>query len=212
MHVPIFLVLVSSAAVAATVLVPDLSDLILVAGPAWLASLWVLGRDWRSGRRRRHPPQGHEAGGSAARPVVIVDGSNVLYWNGGEPLLDPLREVVAQLKRAGYRPGVVLDANAGHVLEGRYRHDGHFAQALGLPRDRVMVVDKGVQADEVILQAARDYRARIVSNDRFRDRAARFPDLNRSDVLVRGGYRAGRLWLDLKPEADARGAAEPQPA
>jgi hypothetical protein len=61
----------------------------------------------------------------------------------------------------------------------------------------VMVVAKGVQADGFILQSARDLQARIVSNDRFRDWQDTFPEVASAGYLVQGGYREGRLWLDL---------------
>ncbi len=40
----------------------------------------------------------------------------------------------------------------------------------------------------------------VITNDRFRDWAYTFPEVRRKGHLVRGGYRAGALWLDL-PEA-----------
>jgi hypothetical protein len=36
-----------------------------------------------------------------------------------------------------------------------------------------------------------------VTNDRFRDWAEDFPDVAATAALIRGGYREGRLWLDL---------------
>jgi hypothetical protein len=191
MRTPIVLFVLCSAAFGSALLLLGLSDIVLVAGPAWLASLLILARAWRAGR-------------AGAAPVVIVDGSNVMYWDGGTPTLAAVGEVVALLTRSGYRPGVVFDANAGHLLEGRYRHDGAFARKLGLPRDRVMVVDRGTPADTVILAAARDLDARVVSNDRYRDWAQRHPEIGRPGFLIRGGFSEGRIWLDLAPEDDAR--------
>lgn len=186
MLVPFLLFLLSLAGVAAAFALPGLSDLMLIAGPSCLASLWLVFRGLR------------------ARPVedpawIVIDGSNVMHWGGDGPRIETLNEVLRQLERLGYTPGVVFDANAGHLLEGRYRHDGAFARRLHLPCDRVMVVDRGTPADPVILEAARDMNARVVTNDRYRDWATRFPEVRRSGFLVQGGFRKKRLWLDIGP-------------
>ena len=167
----------------------------MIAGPSCLASLWLLFRAWR------------------ARPVadpawIVIDGSNVMHWGGDTPRIEPVREVVRHLKGLGFTPGVIFDANAGYLLEGRYCHDHVFGKMLGLPTDRVMVVDKGNPADPIILREAQDLKARVVTNDRYRDWVERFPDIRSPGFLVRGGYRKGRLWLDLDEEPEA---AHPAP-
>lgn len=195
MIVPGLLVLVSAASLVAALVLPGLSDLVLVAGPALLASLIVLIlRLLRPPARPR--PQSTTPAPAPARAYVVVDGSNVMHWKDNTPSLETLREVVAALQKLGYTPGIVFDANAGYKLEGRYRHDGALARALHLPEDRIMVVPKGTQADELILAAARDLDARIVSNDRFRDRAEGHPEVLQPGHLIRGGYRDGKLWLE----------------
>lgn len=130
------------------------------------------------------------------RRHVVVDGSNVMHWRDNTPDLEVLRAVVAELKRRGYTPGVVFDANAGYKLMGRYRHDGAMARLLGLPEDQVMVVPKGQVADGWILAAARDLGAPVVTNDRYRDWAEAHPEVTGPGYLIRGGYREGRLWLE----------------
>jgi hypothetical protein len=92
---------------------------------------------------------------------------------------------------------VVFDANAGHKLTGRYKHDHALGKLLGLPEARVMVVDKGTPADPTILAAARDLGARVVTNDRYRDWAETHPEVASAGHLIRGGYRDGHLWLDM---------------
>jgi hypothetical protein len=109
------------------------------------------------------------------RPPLIVDGSNVMHWKDETPSLDTLREVVQRLQDLGFAPGVVFDANAGYKLGGRYVGDRGFGRLLGLPDDHILVVPKGSPADPLVLTAARDMNARIVSNDRFRDWAADYP-------------------------------------
>lgn len=197
MIAPFLLLLLSLAGILAAFAMPDLSGLVLVAGPSLLASLFLLLRGYLRHRpAARHPP------GS----LIVVDGSNAMHWKDGTPSLDTLREVVDHIAGLGHVPGVVFDANAGHLLTGRYQHHAAMGRMLGLPEDRVMVVDKGAPADPTILAAARVLGARIVTNDRYRDWEAAHPELREPGYLIRGGYRAGRLWLDLEQRP-----AQPRP-
>lgn len=187
MRVPFLLFFVSLAGIAAALLVPGLSDLMLVTGPMLLASLWLLIRARRAAR--------------ADRPHIVVDGSNVLYWQDNTPRIETVREVIDHLKALGYAPGVVFDANAGHLVAGKYQHDHALGRQVGLPPDRVLVVAKGTPADPTILMAARDLGARVVTNDRYRDWADQHPQVLQPGFLVRGGYRDGRLWTELDSTA-----------
>ena len=120
-----------------------------------------------------------------------------MHWKDGVPQLETVRKVLFCLQRNGYSPGVIFDANAGYLISGSYMHDGHLAKALGLPRDRVMVVPKGTPADPAILMAARDLGARIVSNDRYRDWEVDHPEISQPGYLIRGAFRGGQVSLDL---------------
>ena len=133
----------------------------------------------------------------ARAPEVVLDGSNVMHWGGDGASLDTVRAVLAEVERLGMRAGVVFDANAGWKLVGRYVDDAEMARLLGLPRSRVLVVPKGTSADPTILQAARDRRARVVTNDRFRDWAGDFPEVARPGHLLRGRVRGGTVALRL---------------
>jgi rRNA-processing protein FCF1 len=185
MNAPLILIALSLTALTATLILPDLSDFVLIAGPALIASLVLLLRATRKPSRRSTPVH------------VIVDGSNVMYWKDKTPQLQTLILVLRDLETRGFTPGVVFDANAGYLLEGRYRHHQAFSKRLGLAEDRVMVVDKGDPADRLILTAARDMQARVVSNDRFRDWADDFPEVTTPGFLIKGGFRDGIPWLDL---------------
>ncbi|VDC28058.1 NYN domain-containing protein [Pseudogemmobacter humi] len=138
------------------------------------------------------------------RPLAVLDGSNVMHWKDGKPRLETLAEVLRHVEARGYDAGIIFDANAGHLLAGRYMHDHHFRKALNLRGDRVMVVPKGQQADPFLLRYASANRAVIVSNDRFRDRIADHPDLAQPGRIIRGGWRDGALWLDLPQNAQGR--------
>ena len=118
-----------------------------------------------------------------------------MHWREGSPDISTVKSVVAQVRKVGYVPGVVFDANAGWKLFGRYMHDGDFARLLGLEKRQVLVVGKGTQADPFLLKTARDFGARIVTNDRFRDWAQDFPEVLDQGFLIRGGWREGMVWL-----------------
>jgi hypothetical protein len=141
--------------------------------------------------RRRSP-----AADTSDESWVLVDGSNVMHWQDQRPSLDPVKAVVAQLSAQGHVAGVVFDANAGWKLMDRYLHDGDFARLLGLESRQVLVVPKGTQADPFLLETAREFGARIVTNDRFRDWADAHPEVQEPGFLIRGGMRDGAVWLE----------------
>ncbi len=173
--------------------VPGMSDFILIAAPAALASLYLF---LRSVARRDAAPSGPQDPKDPPK-FIVVDGSNVMHWKDETPQLATLIEVLTYLQHQGYSPGVVFDANAGYKISGRYQHDRALGKLLGLEEDRVMVVPKGTPADPLVLAAARDLSARIVTNDRYRDWATDHPEVNTPGHLIRGGYREGKLWLDM---------------
>ena len=202
MRTPIILLLLSAAAFAALFVGvgPVLTLPLAVACLSGIASLILL----LSAVLRRPPveesgvivPKRGRRKGRGRRQQVVIDGSNVMYWNGETPRLSTLKEVVRMAEAQGFQPGVIFDANAGYKLCDRYLSDRDFAKLLKLPGDRVLVVDKGEPADPMILSAARDAGATVISNDRFRDWAQDFPEVETAGHLVPGGYLDGQLWLD----------------
>ncbi|GAB1364867.1 hypothetical protein MASR1M32_41030 [Rhodobacter sp.] len=144
----------------------------------------------RSGGTRRTLPR-------AKRPLAVIDGSNIMHWQDNAPGFAPISQVVHLLERHGYRTGVIFDANAGYKLAGRFLNDAEFGRHLGIGKDNVMVVPKGTQADPYLLRYATETKAIVVSNDRFRDWLADYPDLASPGRIVRGGMREGQVWLDL---------------
>lgn len=134
-----------------------------------------------------------------ARQHVIVDGSNVLFWNGGAPALETVDAVVKDLAERGFVPGVIFDANVGYKIGNRYQDDAELARRLRLPDNRVLVVPRGTIADTAILTAARKIKAKVVTNDRYRDWAQDFPEVGEPGFLIRGGVREGRVELEITP-------------
>jgi Zc3h12a-like ribonuclease protein len=193
----VFLFLVFAASLAgvfAAFFVPGWADYLLISAPCAAASLFLLLR-----RLLARPKMARQG----AEKWVIIDGSNIMHWKDGTPQIDTVRAVLRVLKDRGYTPGVIFDANAGYLLSGHYRHDGSFGKALGLPRDRVMVVPKGTPADPYILTAARDLGAVIVTNDQFRDWADHYTEIQQPGYLIKGGFRADKIWLNLPAESVA---------
>lgn len=213
MIVPLFLCLAAMVGLALAVVLPGLQDFVMLAGPMLAASVWLLlrarlvrgaaarGTAFSPATQQAMPTGPPRRGVFARRQAppkyVVVDGSNVMHWKDNVPQIESVRAVVEKLTAAGYAPGVVFDANAGHKLMGKYKHDHAFGKLLGLPHERVMVVAKGTPADPVILASARDLGARIVSNDRFRDWAETHPEVTTPGHVIAGGYRDGQVWLDM---------------
>ena len=78
---------------------------------------------------------------------------------------------------------------------GKFLGERDLSRLLSLPRDQILVVPKGTQADPFLLETARDLKARIVTNDRYRDWTDRFPDVAQPSTLITGEMRDGRVWL-----------------
>ena len=172
---------------------------------------WLTRLASRGSSHRRRGPKPSRRRDSTRSPSpralpnpILVDGSNVMHWKDETPQILAVQSVVEMLKRRGFTPGVVFDANAGYKLTGRYMNERDFALLLTLPADQVFVVPKGTPADPYLLSAARDFGARVVTRDRFRDWAEAHPEVKEPGFLVRGGYRdSGEFWLDeaLQPTA-----------
>ncbi len=118
-----------------------------------------------------------------------------MHWREGAPDIGTVVVVVTRLIQLGFAPGVVFDANAGWKLQGRYLNEETFGRLLGLPKRQILVVAKGTQADSFLLETAREFSAKIVTNDRFRDWASDFPEVLEPGFLIRGGMRKGEVWL-----------------
>jgi Zc3h12a-like Ribonuclease NYN domain len=158
-----------------------------------LGAAFLLQRLWRMVLLRPKP---------VPETWLLIDGSNVMHWVDNIPSLEPVQQVVDHLKGLGYVPGVVFDANAGWKLFGRYVDDRDFAKLLRIEREQVLVVPKGTQADPYLLRTARDFGVRIISNDRFRDWSADYPEVLEPGFLIPGSLVGGKLRLaGLDPAA-----------
>lgn len=152
-------------------------------------------RQQRGRVRPRRPTR--PAPRASARPAtLIVDGSNVMHWNG-EASHMVLTRVIAKLVQSGERPHVYFDANVGYKLKGQYLGDRAMAAMLGLPEKRVTVVDAGVPADPVLLEHAIKAGLRVVTNDRFMEWRPQFPQIGNRGFLVKGRWQQGTPMVQL---------------
>lgn len=126
--------------------------------------------------------------------AIVVDGSNVMYW-GGEPSQMVLARVLAALRDQGLSPIAIFDASVGYRLGNRFMNEADLAASIGLPKRQILVVNKGIVADEVILDFATEHQLRIVSNDRYRDWTPQFALINQKGRLIKGDWKDGNVML-----------------
>ncbi|MEM7269061.1 MAG: hypothetical protein AAF401_07390 [Pseudomonadota bacterium] len=131
------------------------------------------------------------------RRWIVVDGSNVMYWRDGTPDPETVVEVMSALKKAGFDPCIVFDANAGYLLFGRHANEAGMSGRLGIVKDHILVAKSGQPADPLILSTARDFDCLIVTNDQFRDWVEAYPEVLENGRLVKGRFVKGSLQFDF---------------
>ena len=103
--------------------------------------------------------------------MAIVDGSNVAHSTEGEPPhVANLLIVRDKLVEEGLKPIIVADAALRHQIDDTRQYEKLIDDGV------VRQAPAGTDADYFILSFARELRASIVSNDRFRDRIKQFPE------------------------------------
>ncbi|KIN63015.1 RNase Zc3h12a domain containing protein [Sulfitobacter noctilucicola] len=140
-------------------------------------------------RRVKAVKPGNKSGGKGRE--VVIDGTNVMYWDG-EADLNTLKSVVDFFLSRNTIPIVFLDASSRHHLGDKSLNEKGFAKALGLTRDRVMVCPAQTEADAFILKFAKEEGLPIVSNDRFGDRAQQAKGIK----LIKGLFVRGKPILE----------------
>lgn len=104
--------------------------------------------------------------------VVVVDGSNVAYAvEGRGARLENIRVVCRKLQEEGFRPVVLVDARLRHEIDEPAEYEELVDKGM------IRQAPAGTDADYFILSFAREFDARVVSNDRFRDLAGGFPEV-----------------------------------
>lgn len=137
-------------------------------------------------RGRKTAPQ------ALPKRAIVVDGSNVMHW-GAEPSAKVLSRVLKALVDKGFSPVAFFDANVGYVLGDHYYGAEELAPLIGVPARQIVVVDKGVTADEALLGYASQHQLRIVTNDKYRDWRVQFPHAAKKGILLGGTWRDGAV-------------------
>jgi hypothetical protein len=136
-----------------------------------------------------HDPQG--------KPIV-VDGSNIAYLETtkeGKPRVDAIVRVQTRLEEMGYRPIIIVDAALWHQVDDPDRLNDLIDKGI------VNQAPAGTDADVFVLETAQREHSKIVTDDRYRDHADRFPhpDALRSPVMIVDGLVE---FYDLKPAGE----------
>ena len=112
-----------------------------------------------------------------SKPIVLVDGSNVAHSTEGEKAqLANIIAVREKMTEEGFDPVIVVDAALRHQI------DDHAGYEQLVDSGIVRQAPAGTDADYFILSFAREFDARVVSNDRFRDLASGFPEIVESVI------------------------------
>jgi hypothetical protein len=150
--------------------------------------------------RRRETPNGNRAPEVGPRPAserVIVDASNVAHaTEKGIAHLTNVRLVRDHLTEDGMTPILVADAALRHQIDDA---DGY--EAL-VNAGEIQQAPAGTDADYFILTFARELEASVLSNDRFKDRIASFPDV--SNRIIRFMIVAGEVVLERRAKRRGR--------
>lgn len=117
-------------------------------------------------------PANPEAQRQARSNVVLVDGSNVAHASeGAAPRLANILAVRDKLLEEGLEPIIVADAALRHQIDDEPGFEGLVDDGT------IRQAPAGTDADYFLLEFAEEFDASIVSNDRFRDRIDKYPEL-----------------------------------
>ena len=127
----------------------------------------------------------------ADRKVAIIDGANVAHASEGDHArLENINLIREKMKEEGYEPIVVVDAALRHHVDDRPGYERMVEEGT------LRQAPAGTDADYFILAFARELDAVVVSNDRFRDREAAFPEAR--DRVIRYMILAGEVVLERR--------------
>lgn len=115
---------------------------------------------------------------------ILVDGSNVLFWRGGQPQRIAPGLVIAALIARRFVPVVYFDYSVQRYLAG--------ADLVSLSETaQIIIAPRGTSADALLLDACDEGRRQIVSCDRFEVWRRSHPKLRRdwsvSGRIAKGG-------------------------
>ena len=129
------------------------------------------------------------------KPVIVVDGSNVMHWMDEVPKVKTLRLVLSDLTARGFAPHVFFDANVGYILWGRPIGARDLAERLNLNPSQITLAPSRTPADPLLIGYAITTGVRVVSNDRFMDWREEFPAIRGKGFLVPGKVKGDSVEL-----------------
>ena len=139
--------------------------------------------------------------GAEEKARVLVDASNVAHaTEGHEARLANIQLVMEKLRAEGCEPLIVADAALRHQIDDKPGYERLIEQGA------VHQAPAGTDADWFILSFAREKNARILTNDRFRDRAEEFPE--ERDRIIRFMIVDGSVVLDYRGKRRGRGSGK----
>ena len=180
---------------AAAVLMPDLPPAVLPYMPSVALVLGAMALWVGAGLVQRGLARLWTQAFAKPRPVIVVDGSNVMHWHEDVPSVRTLTLVLADLTARGFAPHVFFDANVGYKLWGRATDCRDLAIQLDLNPAQVTIAPSRTPADPLLIGYAIKAGQRVVSNDRFMDWRAAFPQIRDKGFLVPGSVRGGQVEL-----------------
>ena len=121
---------------------------------------------------------------------MIVDASNVAHSTEGVASLANVRLVRDRLTLDGLTPILVADAALRHQIDDAPSYEGL------VKAGEIKQAPAGTDADYFILSFARELDASVLSNDRFKDRIAHFPEVK--DRIIRYMIVAGEVVLERR--------------
>ncbi|HEX6053139.1 MAG TPA: hypothetical protein VFZ21_27920 [Gemmatimonadaceae bacterium] len=148
----------------------------------------------RRGRRKDVPNAGGtERPTTGPRPEserVIVDASNVAHASENAVRLANVTLIRDHLTEEGMTPILVADAALRHQIDDA---DGY---EVLVKAGEIQQAPAGTDADYFILTFARELDASVLSNDRFKERIAHFPDVR--ERIIRYMIVAGEVVLERR--------------
>jgi len=150
--------------------------------------------------RRRETPNANRPARPGPRPEserVIVDASNVAHsTEKSSARLANIRLVRDRLTEDGLTPILVADAALRHQIDDA---DGY---EVLVKAGEIQQAPAGTDADYFILTFARELDAAVLSNDRFKDRIAHFPEVR--SRIIRYMIVAGEVVLERRTKRRGR--------
>ena len=136
------------------------------------------------------------ANAAAANPepderIVLIDGSNVAHSSEGERArLANILIVAEKIREEGMEPIIVADAALRHQIDDRGAYERLVEEG------KIRQAPAGTDADYFILSFARELGASVLSNDRYRDRIAKYPEVE--DRIIRYMILADEVVLERR--------------